>query len=691
MSFIYRDALSPARAFTAAQYGLRRKLIKSWPHLTTGGHEVLSTRFYYYRNFKWLRSDDLTRFLKVAGIPSNTFYAQDVDEDVEDMWFELHTGYVWDGIVGYTNTPKDHDIPNKPVYIGSYDKRSPYTSEVVTAMNLEFKQDDIVTVKITYGGYSGRYIANHGLKRHTINCGPDTIEGAQSCELTYTPVDTKAIEDKMLSHPWYYLVNSMQYGNLHDNYSMQEIDGGVSPTYSNKTPKDTTMARVSARKQSAGNNYSSAFKKGIVAVLDNGSTFEPIEVNKDATGYQKYTFDGSVSTRVVNALDKYTRRSDGTYVRTNPEFPAGKGDGLALEYSFKVSYRVRGPSGGGAGFIQGMMDWYKAVDTGKSKALTLYDWKLTSTTNSMFKQVFKDMYVDYLGGSDNLRSNGYYRIDRLNAMKAKDFTKLFTDNIDQDHKIRKAEKGEVIAAIVIIVIAIIVTVWSGGLLSEVSLPGLAFGLSMGGLVLTAGGMGLSYFGGASTGGLVKMINDIATVVGYLALILGLAVAYNKIAEKLAEEAVEEGIKQGTYEYGKEVSKEAIKEALKEVTVVDVVMDVVKEAISTPVSVFTGTATPKVVVSFISDTMKTAMLGFNWYKSEEESKMKRELEAIDAEVKELNEANEADRRLADPTYNLMAATELVTTYDALQALDVDFRTNHSPQGFFDAIDAESAIA
>jgi len=215
------------------------------------------------------------------------------------------------------------------------------------------------------------------------------------------------------------------------------------------------------------------------------------------------------------------------------------------------------------------------------------DRRENNIMNTLQKQLMNRLHTESVGSAIQATSSKwgeYFSGDQLikekvDLMKRYEFVNLLSDCLDTDFKEEEASTFEKIFAVVIIIVAVVVTLYTAGAFSVagMSLAGLAMGLGYASLVLTIGGMMLSQMGLSATS-LVKMIGRVAQVVGIAASITGLMASAQMAYQKAAKEAMAKGAIKTTAEYtvsafAKDMVSSVVDSALDKITsVFDVLTD-----------------------------------------------------------------------------------------------------------------------
>ncbi|RLG28384.1 hypothetical protein DRO03_09995, partial [Methanosarcinales archaeon] len=223
----------------------------------------------------------------------------------------------------------------------------------------------------------------------------------------------------------------------------------------------------------------------------------------------------------------------------------------------------------------------------KMKYLFVRDIRENNVMNTIQKKLMNELYTSSTGigiMSESSKWGEYFDRGRLikskvDNMKRYEFVNLLSDCLDTDFKAEEASIGEKIFAVVIIIVAIVVTLWTAGAFAPaaMSMTSLALGLGYASLVLTVGGLVLSQMG-LSAQGLIKIIGKVAQIVGIAASILGIVAAAQAAFKAAAEAAVKEGTIKTTAEYTLKAFAEDM---------IDAAVDSVMDSISNVFDVLSG--------------------------------------------------------------------------------------------------------
>ena len=169
---------------------------------------------------------------------------------------------------------------------------------------------------------------------------------------------------------------------------------------------------------------------------------------------------------------------------------------------------------------------------------------------------------------------GMLSVPNSDAMKRSEFCEVISMCLTTDYSPMPASKEEKIFALVVVIIAIVVTIFSMGSLAGLAWPAalaaISFAFAMGAVVLGVGAALLGYFGGASAMKLVKMIGNASQFVGLIATVLGIMSFVGKFVTRMSKqyimqaatkEAAEQTAKAATKEAGQAAAEKVMKEAM----------------------------------------------------------------------------------------------------------------------------------
>ena len=668
MSFIFRDMLSPAKALQQHFSSIRQKFKSVWP-LNSNDPTLYSETLIFYSNGSFRTDKKFTRFIKSLGLDVEEFTSQSVDSEIETMFFKITPGFKWDGSIRFTGEYSDSDWGSSlvtPTYEPTPSLVNPTSTEIVEGITDVFTEGDEITITIGYGGELKRYIEEHELS--WVATGVEVIAG---------PLNTETIRNKILSDPWYYIINSRHLAYTKDSNQFQVYDspGYDTPTAvyrpSNRTlPTCDTAIALKGYTVPPGGVKEPNLGLGIFALMAEDSDWEPILNDEGINLYNTNTSTTST----------------------------GRLEGEVIKYTFSMKFIFKGVNETSK-YVKEMNDWYDSAYVNlqdiptniiTSTIDTYKELRTTSILDTKSKIAMSILRLDPSNGTNSLYTDGYLIVDVADKMKSKDFAKLLGNNLETDYTVEEASFFEKLVAAIIVVAAVIVAVLLAVPSGGTSLTTLASGLAAASGILAVGMMGLSAFGGLSVAGLVKQIGAFATIIGYISMVVGISAAW-RAASNAALTAAKQTAIATAQEASTSILTDITKDAIMEQVTISV-MDVVKEMIT---STFTnlisfGSEAGTTVLSSAKEGLNLAMKGFEVFKYIDQEKIQDELNALEDEYKVLSEELDNSRRLADPGLVLTEATESVSSYDAISMMDLDWRINKSPQGYFDSFEAERTI-
>ncbi|RLD04242.1 MAG: hypothetical protein DRI65_11065, partial [Chloroflexota bacterium] len=545
------------------------------------------------------------------------------------------------------------------------------------------------SVTISYGGDLKRYMKEHDLP--WIATGGEVVAGG---------FDSTTIQNKILTNPWYYIANSRHMPYLKDSDQFQTYDAGPHdmPKTDTRRPADRKLSpcdvaiSLKGYTKPAGGVTEPNIMLGIFALMSGSSEWERV-LNED-------------DSRIFNAITG--TKSSGSTQWTVDEgnsgsTRSGNSESEALEHQFTLKFIFRSVTPT-SNYVKEMRNWYDDYyqDTSKipvtkmDSTFTVDTYKellTTSTIDTKPKRALRLMMTDGSQGFNSLYFQGHLRVDTVSKMKAKDFGAMIGNHIDTDYDVKEASFFEKAIAIVIVVVAIVVGFLIGGPIG--GWKGAAAGLAATSTVLMIGMMAMSAFGGMRIQGVVDKVGAFAQIVGYAAMVTGVMAIY----ESAKQAAMEAARDQLVLEQGMSAAQAQVADIALSV------MDVLKHAVNTAVDsalssvgqVFSavsgeGTSfTATQITSAAMDGLQIAQKGFELYTSREDDKFAEEYDEKNSELAKLSKELDGQRRVADPLYTLTNATENVTSYDSLSHMEIEWKTKHSPQGFFDEFHSERTIA
>lgn len=589
------------------------------------------------------------------------FTGQDVDSEIKKIYFEFKPGFRYSGERAY--------LPNIPP-LNNLDIPTP--DEMMEVFESQFVEGDEIAVTISYGGSLKRYSEVHELGWVATGTGIET-----------TPLNTTEIRNILATNPWYYYANSRHVDYTVDNPQFQLYDGTVSAG-GIPTPRSTPICSVACTVGSLG----------VTALMDNGTTFEPI--------YK----DGNL--KVTNEIISTSDTSGGSVIK--------------YDYTLHFKYKGIKPS-----LVNELSTWYShyyqdrrdipisytpndeyreelitsQVDTKIKKELVamMYDSRLdyenpTINENALYLSVPNMSSLHWNENTSNtayksVAYSNYLKVQAIKEMKKREFVKMLGSKLDTDYTVEKASWWEKIAMIAIIIIAVVVAVLnppSGAAIAAAGGAGstgatlLTIAMFTGTmtLVLSIGAMILSRVGGLSAQGLVRQLGKFAAVLGIVATVTGILSFISNFANQAAESKTAEMAGKAGAEFATEAEFNAAVEGVRASMsaidylsyAIDVVKTVVSDAISTVTSALSNTSTMSLsqTADAVMDTLKLATKGYEYVQDQEAQKLKDETEKLKAEEEKYNE--EIQNRPYVQAAGVYELThERLSSYDCLQEMAI----------------------
>lgn len=640
--FIYRNILVPPLARLAAGYSLYHRFDNVWGTTTLDGVKVYNSRLYFYSGGQMRDDKTMKRFIVGLGMGWEEYLRQQdsIDSEITGMWFYLKTDFNWDGSTKGTFPAYD------PV-----DKiDNPTAVELAELMNSTFEVGDKISVSISYGGGLERYLTEHE-QEWTIADG----------QLIATPLNRDRIREILHSKPWYYFANTR-----HIEYEEGTTQSFVE--YSGNPEFDTSESTTFLSEADKPNTR--------VGVTLTSGTIDPLEEELGSVNTNLGAFALMGDTTVWEpTLDK----EGNLKILEERLKTVSTAEGEALEYQYIVEYTYKGCT---------------ATSPVVKEMEAYYDhWadQTNNTADTVYKSLLKRV-AENPTSTNSLFYKGQLRYDVARVMKKKDFTRLLA-NLDTDYSVKKASFLERAFAVVIVIVAIVVAIFSclSGCWGLSGLAAAGAALTMASITLTIGMMLLSAMGGLSAQGLVKQIGAFAQYVGYAAMVAGIGSIISNMGTQAAAEAgkqaaLEAGLEAGS-EAAVEFAKEAATEYLKNTSVTQIAFDYLKMEVSSMVnsamSFISGSTTwsSQTVLSAFKSALRLFDTGFSYWKDREQEKYEVESKALDAEIKEMEEAQ---WEAAYKDIGAYMTKELGKSYDALDEHYLMMRRN-SAEGFHDKVE------
>ena len=623
MSFIYRDGTYLPRAKLEMYGATYQNFKKYWGTNieTIDGIEVYGGKKVFYRGGSFVQDKVTKKFVKSIGMVWEDFIAQEVDDEIESMWFELKSNYAWDGT--YANS----DIVERV----SYSYTAPTREQIVAYLN-EIEVGTEVSVTVSYGGALKNYVSAHSLEWE-----------ASGSEILVSPFNSDVVRDTLHSNPWYYFVNSRHLAYVEDSYPYKVYNGSSTSSVS----IDYTLNGSKLPTCDVASNE----KYGIFALLGDNTSFEIVED----------TIDSIIST----VADK-------------------NGEVLRYDYTLKYTYKGVNVNSPVVAQMEGWFDnYYKSIANipyKKNSGNGYRDMVITSTLDTRFKRLMDAMTTFEVTeegltgeGTGGLYYGGKLRVDRAAKMKRRDFCTMLGECIDTDYEVEDASWWEQVLAVVIVIIAIVITylTWGAAGGAAGGLVSISTAAGAGALTLSIGSAILSAVGGLSAGGLVKIIGSFAQVVGLVATVLGIYAMITSAIRSATTEVAKKALAQKGLEAT--ATNLAVEEA--KVTAIDIVNEIVSSAIDKVVdkviSVFTGEAfsSASQVVSATTDTLKVAVKAMEVYNDKEAEELQKSYDEL-SELEDKYNEEVLNKSVFEGSSIYAIIHEKLSTPDMLQDLAVD---------------------
>lgn len=618
MSFLYRDASLVPRARLNQAMAAYNIFKDFWGTETINGIEVYKPKRLVYHN-GFISDTVVKKFIKSIGTDWEEWIAQDVDKEIETIYFEFKDGYQWNGDLPYTF--------NKGIATATL--RAPTAQEISDAINASFKVNDEFKATVSYGGGTQRYVNEHVLEWH-----------ADGGQIVTGPLNTNDIRSIIEANPWYHLVNTRYINYSKDSMPFQNYDGdGVI---------GTTGFRQTDRKLNVGAAEGSESRFSIFALLGDESVFDP-EVDVDGN---KVLYDEKITT-------------------------ANGSGGEVLRYRYSYNYTFKGcaPT---SNIVKEMLEWYKNYHQDVSilgfnpvANDRFKEAQTTSMIDNNFKKIMYKLMVDtgtegrtdpyiedqiYLKVLDeqSMGYTSYIKVDGLAGIKKRDFVKFLSSQLDTDYTVEKKEWWEVVLFLLTIIVSVAIGIFTAGAGAPITFGWIATFAGVTSISLSVGGALLSAVGGLSTNGLVKVIGAVAQVLGYVAAVTGVLSVYNSIRESIA---------QASRTTAEQLTGDLLDQAVSEVTIGDVLDYAIDKAVESVTSVFTSNPTVMEVVNYIGDAIKIVKTINDYMVDKEMEDLNKEQAALTKEQKEWEDSLSSNV-FKDGSLILQTELDRVASYDAI---------------------------
>ena len=378
MSTIYRDFLSPARARWSSNYAAYNSFKKAWGTTTIDGIEVFNKTLIYWQGGMVLNTAQ-KRFIKRIGLSYEQLAKQEY-KGISNAYFKLNASK-------YTYEPMD-------------------TAAIAEDLSNAFAVGDEFEVAVTYGGDLKRYVSTF--------IQPDGTGGYK--------VDTVAIRAMLNSDRVKYFANAKPEaaGSM-----FQETEDSVYniAVNTNRTAISTPVTKLAFNDSDTGNGK----LYDCLAMLDNGTTFQEIEINTERV-------------TAVDTKDQYGNVA------------------VVGEYSYIVKFRV---------IANPLVSSYITTQCStvahamKDSMLYTRGMQLNITNHSQDTLIKQAVLLMSNPSSHPAFYNGYLRVDYCAGIKRKDFIKILGNIFDSGYTKKKTKWYEKVIAIVIIIVAIVITFFFG--------------------------------------------------------------------------------------------------------------------------------------------------------------------------------------------------------------------------------------
>ena len=619
MAFIYRNALLPAVSMWNSFSSIYQRFTKAWNHNGT----VYDKKLYYYRSKEFIDTKQLKRFLKSLGIVWEEFLEQEIDGEIDDIWFFIEPKYEWDG--SHAGDTRIGSTSSTTQLVG------PNASEIVSKFNEAFEIGQEITVTVDYGGANKRYVSGHETSWSINEAGVIVAE----------PLDTVAIRATLDSNPWYYFANSTHLDYTKDSNQFQTVN----TTYQDMDYGD--VYNPSSRMLGTTQVSSTVHALGIFALMGSpafikeGEVFDEKQITSDGqlggqaakyTYSQKYIYKGLVEdTKLVSDIGAWFEGRKKLTIAHRPVFRA------VGEYRADVNYHTKDTSYKKA--LEGM-ELYLDPDTGEAT---------TNVSNSLF-------------------SNGQLRVEPARLMRRRHFVEMIATSLETDYEVEEASTFEKILAVVIIIAAIVIGIMSAGTMfgpAGIAWSAVATAAGTASVILAVGMYVLSMVGGLSAQGLVKMIGAFAQIVGIIAMAAGIMTAIQNAGKILAQTTAKEaGLTLGT-----DAATEFIKNEMLQQTLLDQVSALVDQTIDAVVDKVTQFVSADLgkQVSTIVDGLDFVNQGMEFYQDKEREELEKELELAEEEA-EAAELENLSNCLKHPGVIYQLMNDEIHSPDMLSKLD-----------------------
>lgn len=353
-----------------------------------------------------------------------------------------------------------------------YSYTAPEKSAIVSDLNSVFSVNDEFELYIHYSGQTKRVVSNHWKQ----------IQNTAGNKISDYTIDTVGIRATLHSDPIKYFANaSLASAGVLTIRSNNNIFSRISQTAARTSPRSTPVTSVKYNKNTT-HIYAT------LALLDNGSMF---------------TRQGGI----------YDERTTVTKT-TNSD--------VYFEYSYKVKYKVTSIATTDS-YIVNQID---LVSNAMQNALRYKGSNIYAIANSASDTTLKEAVVAMNNvEAIGLTYNGFLRVDAVAMMKRKEFVNMLSRIIGAGYTESESKWYEKAIAVIVILVAIVVFVYSGGVSAATSgnLVVLSESLAATTAVLT---IGMTMYAAAFPRATdqTRMIGKYAQIVGIAAMVTGVAAA-----------------------------------------------------------------------------------------------------------------------------------------------------------------------
>ena len=502
MAFIFRDYTGPLMENFKRNTALFHLFDKGWSK---------ENGFYFEKEIwsrdegRWFREDvRWLRLLTALGISQDSLKDNEFEE-IEYAYFYLNPNRISEEL-------NDTDSPQ-----ALEDLTGVSREDIASAINSKLTVGDKVQVMTTYSGDTKKIIEAHEETWTIVGDGVNRV-------ITTGNLNTDIIISTLLGDRWLYYANLVSESSDRDSLDYNTYDGSI---------MDYSDGSVVLGRTSGVQNPDSSppcytwLKTDIDSVIHEDSSMDyfSLAMLDDAESCFETTKEEGIPI-VYNEIGSYT-----------PEIPIqddleyfGTDGSLIIHTSTDISSVSSTISSYTFGFeytFKGATADSKLVEDIYNHMYMLFSRDTTnnSASDTLQKKVLYNIYSirdSSLFTWAEYFTDGKLSVEKAAGMKRYEFANLIADCLDSDVKVEDPSFLEKLVAIVAIVIAIVIVIWSVGTAAPgvATVLALAQGLGYASLVLTIGTMVLSQMG-LSAQGLMKMIGNVAQITGIAAAVVGL--------------------------------------------------------------------------------------------------------------------------------------------------------------------------